>query len=273
MGGGQSYGDFPSGHKKPIFWACPAVVGWCDSHLIQWKHEESHKNNNRCCMCWQFCDSFRETGHGDRFFSPCMEDWNCKKMQTHTLPQTCQMDVSTHELAPLCVRIFRWAECWDGMYLCGLFPERPRWVIPAAVFPLSKRVTTGLALQATIQHLFNLGLCLHLSSAPRLKAAALPLCSVVRRMTIMKSGGCPPLHTHQHSQFNRNTDKHSKTTPFLTLHCSTTTCLFTHTQCEMQVAISFGPCHTECASVSCLNLQFTAKCSLNIVYYAVFFIF
>lgn len=42
--------------------------------------------------------------------------------------------------------------------LCGLTTERPRWDIPAAVLSHSKRMTTGLALQAAFQHLFNLGL-------------------------------------------------------------------------------------------------------------------
>lgn len=79
-------------------------------------------------------------------------------MDEHLHSQTYQKDTGcAHELAPQCAWTYSGAECWDGVYLCGLPTERPRWVIPAAVL-LFKAHDHRLALQAAFQHLFNLSL-------------------------------------------------------------------------------------------------------------------
>lgn len=94
----------------------------------------------------------------------------------HIRTQTYQKDSGyAHELAPQCAWTYSWAECQDGVYLCGLPTERPRWVIPAAVLSHSKRMTTGWLTKPLSSICLIWAFCLHLSSAPRLKAAALPL--------------------------------------------------------------------------------------------------
>lgn len=73
------------------------------------------------------------------------------------------------------IRTHSWAECWHGECLCGLPTERPRWDIPAAVLSHSKRMTTGWLSKLLSGICLIWALCLHLPSAPLLKAAALPL--------------------------------------------------------------------------------------------------
>lgn len=63
----------------------------------------------------------------------------------------------------------------DGVYLCGLPSERPRWVIPAAVLSHSKRMTMGWLSKPLSSICLIWAFCLHLSWVPGLKAGALPL--------------------------------------------------------------------------------------------------
>lgn len=105
----------------------------------------------------------------------CAEDLTERQLNLDGHVHTYQRDTGhTHELAPQCARTHSWAECWHGECLCGLPTERPRWDIPAAVLSHSKRMTGWLSkLLSGICLIW--ALCLHLPSAPLLKAAALPL--------------------------------------------------------------------------------------------------
>lgn len=77
----------------------------------------------------------------------------------HIHAQTYHKDIGhAHELAPQCAWTYSWAECWHGVYLCGLPTERPRMGYPCSRSLSFKAHDHGLALQAAFQHLFNLGL-------------------------------------------------------------------------------------------------------------------
>lgn len=106
---------------------------------------------------------------------------------------------------------------------------------------LFKAYDHGLALQAAFGHLFNLSsLCPSLLSSSIEKSRfaslflSLPLFEAVRRMTIMRPGGSPPLHTHTniHTSNTRNTDDTIKCRNTQVCH-STHSYLHTHMQCEM----------------------------------------
>lgn len=145
------------------------------------------------------------------------------------------------------------------MYLCGPPAERPRWVIPAAVLSHSKHTTTGWLSKPLSGICLIWSFCLHLSSAPRLKAAALPLFASLLGSEENDNNEAwrqsTASHTNIHTYTKNTDDTHNLTHPVLQqAHTHTHTCIFTHKHtCNvkwMQVAISFSSCHTKCANMS-----------------------
>lgn len=161
------------------------------------------------------------------------------------------------------------------MYLCGPPAERPRWVIPAAVLSHSKHTTTGWLSKPLSGICLIWSFCLHLSSAPRLKAAALPLFASLLGSEENDNNEAwrqsTASHTNIHTYTKNTDDTHNLTHPVLQ-QAHTHMHIYTqaHMQCEMNAGshkLFFVP-HQVCKYVSCLYLQFTAKSSLNIVLYA-----
>lgn len=138
-----------------------------------------------------------------------------------------------HELAPQCAWTYSWAAGWGWAYLCGLPTERHRWVIPAAIPSHSKRLTTGWPFKPLSGICLILAFCLHLSSAPRLKGAALPLFASLLGSEENDNNEAWRLstasHTNIHTFNTRNTD--------VTTNCRHTHTLLQHphslTHCEM----------------------------------------
>lgn len=125
----------------------------------------------------------QQTAQGDRLEGECRGRFLCRtfkkkekdcdklKMAASTFRQTLKTwDMHMNWHPGVCG-----AECWDGVYLCGLPSERPRWVIPRAVLPHSKHMTMGWLSKPLSSICLIWAFCLHLSSAPRLKAVALLL--------------------------------------------------------------------------------------------------
>lgn len=138
----------------------------------------------------------------------------------------------------------RGAECWDGVYLCGLPSERPRWVIPRAVFPHSKHMTMGWLSKPLSSICLIWAFCLHLSSAPRLKAVALLLFASLLGSEENDNNEAWRLSTASHTNIHTytantdataNADTHTHAHQ-LTLRYSrhTSMNIYTHMQCEMK---------------------------------------
>lgn len=155
------------------------------------------------------------------------------------------------------------------MYLCGLPTERPRWVIPAAVLSYSKHMTTGWLSKPLSSISLIWTFCLHLSSAPRLKGAALPLFASLSGSEENDNNEAWRLstasHTNIHTSHNtRNTDDTTNSARHTRPHIHP----YLHTQCETNAGshkLLFVP-HRVCKSMSVVvYLQFTAKSSLSII--------
>lgn len=122
------------------------------------------------------------------------------------------------------------------MYLCGLPTERPRWVIPAAVLSHSKRMTMGWLSKPLSSICLIWAFCLHLSSAPRLKAVALPLFASLLGSEENDNNEAWRLstasHTNIHNSNTRNTDDPANADTQSHSLCAladTHACIFTHT--------------------------------------------
>lgn len=152
-------------------------------------------------------------------------------MDTYTLAY--QKDIGrAHELAPLCAWTSSRAECWDGVYLCGLPVERPRWVIPAAVLSHSNRMTTGWLSKPLSGICLIWALCFHLSSAPRLKAAALPPFASLLGSEENDNNEAWRLSTASHTDihtYTRNTDDTQSHSPCAAASTHTHTQAYLHT--------------------------------------------
>jgi len=203
----------------------------------------------------------------------------------HVHIQAYQKDIGhAHELAPQCAWAYSWAECWHGEYLCGLYTERPRWDIPAAVLSHSKRMTMGWLAKPLSGICFIWVFCLHLPLAPGLKAAALPLFASLLGSEENDNNEAWRLSTasHTHTQTftllilgTQTTLQMQTHTASLTLcysrhtyihiYTHTHTHTYTHTQCEMNAGRHNARNYPHFSS---LYLQFTAKSSFNIVLYA-----
>lgn len=213
----------------------------------------------------------KETAHGDVKSRPVFVQRAWKTLVKEIIggcmhTQTYQRDTGhAHELAPQCAQTYSWAECWDGVYLCGLPTERPRWVIPAAVFSHSKHMTTGWLSKPLSGICLIWAFCLHLFSAPRLKAAALPLFASPLGSEENDNNEAWRLSTTSHKTFTLITPGTQTTLQMQTHTTSLTLCYSRHTHTRicilkththtytcnvkwMQVAISFCSCHTKCAN-------------------------
>lgn len=146
---------------------------------------------------------------------------NCKpSIGGHIHTQIYQKDRGhAHELAPLRAWAYSRSECVDGVYLCGPPAERPTWVIPAAVLSHSKHMTTGWFSKPLSSICLIWAFCLHLFSAPRLKAAALPLfASLLGSEENDNNEGwrqSTASHTNIHTYTRNTDDTHNLTRPVL----------------------------------------------------------
>lgn len=146
--------------------------------------------------------------------------------------------------------------------------------IPAAALPHSKRMTTGWLSKPLSGICLIWSFCLHLPSAPRLKATALPLFASLLGSEENDNNEAWRLstasHTNIHTYNTRNTDDTANADPHnLTLCYSRHTYIHTYAlmQCEMNAGSHkhlLVP-HQVCKYT---YLQFTAKSSFNIVLYA-----
>lgn len=146
-------------------WTCPAQMSYMT--MLQWKLWFGVcKQRLRLTWGW-ICVLFFHGGFKKRLQ---------QIIDGHIQAQTYQKYIGrAHELAPQCAWTCSWAEYWEGAYLCGLPTERPRWVIPAAVRSHSKHMTIDWLSKPLSSICLIWAFCHHLSSAPRMKAVALPL--------------------------------------------------------------------------------------------------
>ena len=199
----------------------------------------------------------RQTAHGDRFHGEVKTNFCAKDLKNNC--NRLQMDTSTlrHPRRTQDMHM-NWHPSVRGPIvglnagmerdLCGLPTERTRWVIPAAVLSHSKCMTTGWLSKPLSSICLIWAFCLHPSSAPRLKAAALPLFASLLGSEENDNNEAWRLstasHTNIHTYNTRNTydtakaDTHSlcaiagthTPTPTHThTHTHTHTRLFTHT--------------------------------------------
>lgn len=148
------------GHK--LNWSCAEVLH--DVTMLQWFGV--CKKRLRLTQEWAWV----------QFFHGGFKKWLQQIIECHIQAQPYQKCTGhAYEQAPQCAWTYSWAEYRDEVHLCGLPAERPRWVIPAAVLSHSKRMAMDWLSKPLSCICLIWAFCLHLSSAPRMKAVALPL--------------------------------------------------------------------------------------------------